>query len=148
MCAVWRAVKSTQQSKQRPGTRLRPTIPEILDGEEIQFRLSIFFPVSERLCLENSLENDESNIFLPRSPSWPEAQCWWGSAAEWRRPSRQCSMQVQMVCRCVHWLLSDNEIFSFVISGYAVMRWVAVHPPNKQRRHYCIFTTAKGLPEV
>lgn len=113
---------STQQSKQRPGTRLWTTIPETLNGDEIDFRF-YYLPFLRDFVWENTLENEESNLFLLRSPSWPEAQCWWGNAAEWRRPSRQCSMQVQTVCRCVHWLLFCNVMFSFVFSGYDVMKW-------------------------
>lgn len=39
------------------------------------------------------------NSSLFRSQSWPSAQCWWRSAAGWRRQSAPCSEQVQAACR-------------------------------------------------
>lgn len=59
---------------------------------------SIVFP---RGCVWIS-RRFNTDLYLFRSQSWPRALCWWGSAAEWRRPSMPCSEQVQAACMWVN----------------------------------------------
>lgn len=102
MFGVSIVVKSTQELARDFGS-------QSLKSRQLSFCCVPFW--EDKLLIKNV------KFFVLRFPSWPEAQCWWGNAAEWRRQSRLCSRQVQIVCRCVH------KPCHYITCGYDGCKW-------------------------